>query len=83
MYKDLFLPLFQKSADAARAEFQFAVIMVAFNKKVPIRILGVKEKIHYREKTPQSSPEVFYQTGTKNPATVKSRGFCVQKRTYL
>lgn len=77
MYKDLFLPLFQKSADAARAEFQFAVIMVAFNKKVPIRIFGVKEK------TPQSSPEVFYQTGTKNPATVKSRGFCVQKRTYL
>ena len=71
MYKDLFLPLFQKSADAARAEFQFAVI------KAPIETFGDEEK------TPQSSPEVFYQTGTKNPATVKSRGFCVQKRTYL
>lgn len=77
MYKDLFLPLFQKSADAARAEFQFAVIMVAFNKKAPIETFGDEKK------TPQSSPKVFYQTGTKNPATVKSRGFCVQKRTYL
>ena len=81
--KTFFLSPFQESADAARSEFQFAVIMVAFNKNPRLKYWGDKEKIHYREKTAQTSPEVFYQTGTKNPATVKSRGFCVQKRTYL
>ncbi len=70
MYKNRFSP-FQEPADVGRSEFRFAVI------KAPIETFGDEEK------TPQSSPEMFYQTGTKNPATVKSRGFCVQKRTYL
>ena len=54
MYKNRFSP-FQEPADVGRSEFRFAVI------KAPIETFGDEEK------TPQSSPEVFFRQAQKTP----------------